>query len=201
MSDLRDSILAAQQGDAPSLQSLFGRNLPQLIAFLRVRMGRLVSAKESVHDLAQSVCREVLQDLDDFEYRGDEAFRKYLFVQATRKILDKKKFYTRDRRDAAREVDVFANRDEGDQRESLLGAYKSIYSPTKIADGNEFLERIEDALTELPEAQRDAIALTRMMGLSTAEAAEQLGTTDAGVRGLVARGLARLSMRMHPGEA
>jgi DNA-directed RNA polymerase specialized sigma24 family protein len=45
----------------------------------------------------------------------------------------------------------------------------------------------------LPEAQRDAVLLSRIAGLGYQEIARQKGITEAAVRGLVARGLARLA--------
>ena len=87
--------------------------MPQLIAFLRVKVGRLIGARESVRDLAQSVCREVLEDMDDFEYAGDAAFRSWLFQQASRKILDRHRYLRRARRYSqhVRELDPKAGRE------------------------------------------------------------------------------------------
>jgi DNA-directed RNA polymerase specialized sigma24 family protein len=52
---------------------------------------------------------------------------------------------------------------------------------------------VEAAIASLSDAQRDAITMTRLLGLSTAEAAQELGTTESAVRGLIARGLARVA--------
>ena len=52
--------------------------------------------------------------------------------------------------------------------------------------------RLADALTELPEAQRDAVVLRHLQGLSLAEIAGQLGRTEAAVAGLVYRALNKL---------
>ena len=45
----------------------------------------------------------------------------------------------------------------------------------------------------LPDNQRDAVTMSRLMGLSYDQVAEQMGLTESAVRGLVARGLAALS--------
>ena len=44
-----------------------------------------------------------------------------------------------------------------------------------------------------PDAQRDAVLLSRVAGLGYQEIARQKGISEAAVRGLVARGLARLA--------
>ena len=54
------------------------------------------------------------------------------------------------------------------------------------------LLRLSDALMELPDAQRDAVILRHLQGLSLAEAAHQLGRTEAAVAGLIYRGLNKL---------
>ena len=76
----------ASRGDPVALDALVEHHLPNLLAFLRLNAGPHLLAKESVSDLAQSVCREVLDDVDRFEYRGEPAFRKWLFTAALNKV-------------------------------------------------------------------------------------------------------------------
>jgi RNA polymerase sigma-70 factor (ECF subfamily) len=187
--DLRTTISAAAAGDADALNALFERNLPLLEAFLRVRAGRALQARESIRDLAQSVCREVLGDLDKIEIRSEKEFRNYLFLEAGRKILKKARFHAQERRDARREVGSL----DTDEADTLRAAYASMMTPSRCADAREEVASIESAIAELPDAQRDAITLTRLLGLSTAEAATELGVSESAVRGLIARGLARIA--------
>lgn len=187
-----ETVAAAVRGDADAFDTLFARNLPALKAFLRVRVGAALRAKESIDDLAQSVCREVLADIDGFEYRGDEAFRKWLFIQAARKILDKNRFYGRSRRDAAREAGGLSESDIGE----LLDAYATLGTPSRHAVAREELQRIEAALEDLPEPQRTAVVMSRVLGLGYAEIGERIERSEDAVRRLVHRGLARLSARI-----
>ncbi len=179
----------------PDYESLFQRNLPRLVAFIRARAGRAIAARESAVDLAQSVCREVLADMGEFEYRGDEAFRAWLFAQATRKILDRNRYLHRERRDIAREQPAAPSEDEAG---SLLQAYATMCTPSRQVAAREELQRIEAAVGSLPEAQRDAVTLSRLMGLGYPEIATIMGCTESAVRGLVARGLAALAARLAP---
>lgn len=195
---LQKSISDARGGDRVALESLFGRHMPQLVAFMRVRMGRLLTAKESVHDLAQSVCREVLQDADEIEYQGEAAFHRYLLLQATRKILDRKRYWTSDRRDAAKEVELGGPGESQADIASIADCYASLAGPSKHAAAQETMEKIEAALEKLPENQREAVALARLMNLTYPEIAGQMGLSESAVRGLVARGLARLTLILGP---
>jgi RNA polymerase sigma-70 factor (ECF subfamily) len=83
--------------------------------------------------------------------------------------------------------------------EADLGLYGAL-TPSRVAGAKEELTRVEQALQQLPEAQRDAVLLSRIAGLGYAEIAAQKGITEAAVRGLVARGLARLAGQLGRGE-
>ncbi len=191
---LVDSRAVTERPPTPDFDSLFQRNLPRLVAFIRARAGKAIALRESAADLAQSVCREVLADLKEFEYRSDEAFRAWLFQQATRKILDRNRYLRRERRDVAREQAV-NDAEAGD----LLDAYASICTPSRHAGAREELQRIEAAVGDLPDAQRDAVTMSRIVGMPYAEIAEVMGQSESSVRGLVARGLAALATRLPPG--
>jgi RNA polymerase sigma-70 factor (ECF subfamily) len=191
--DFADDIAAARRGEPRALDTLFERNLPPLVAFIRARAGKAIAARESAVDIAQSVFREVLQDADNVELKGEGAFRNWLFMQATRKVLDRAKFHGRDRRDAAREVAI---PDAGPAADALLACYATIASPSQHAAAREELGRFEDAVQELPENQRDAVTMSRLMGLTYTQVAQQMNMTESAVRGLVARGLAALSSQL-----
>jgi len=188
--DLAAQIAAARRGEPAAVDSLFARNLPPLVAFIRARSGRAIAARESALDIAQSVFREVLQDVDRIELKDEGAFRNWLFLHATRKVYDRAKHLARERRDPARERPL---PDPGPAADALLACYRSIATPSRHAAAKEELERFEQAVLDLPEKQRDAVTMSRIMGLSYAQIAEQMASTEAAVRGLVARGLAALS--------
>jgi RNA polymerase sigma-70 factor (ECF subfamily) len=195
--DFAAEIVAARRGEPKALDSLFARNLPPLVAFIRARSGKAIAARESAVDIAQSVFREVLADAERIELLGEGAFRNWLFMQATRKVLDRAKFHGRDRRDFAKEVAI---PEAGPAADALLACYASIASPSQHAVAKEELARFEAAVQQLPENQRDAVTMSRLMGLDYAQIAEQMGSTESAVRGLVARGLAALSMQLDADE-
>ena len=190
---LRTTVLAARAGDRSALAALVSEHLPRLEAFVRVRAGALVTDRESVHDLVQSVCREALADLSAIEYRGSREFRSWLFLLATRKILDRKKFYQREQRDVARECSL-----EQADTERLLEALSAVVTPSRIASAREELARIEHAVATLPAPQRDAVAYVKVLGLSYAQVARRMGRSESAVRGLVARGLATVAEELGP---
>lgn len=170
-----------------------------LYGYLRIRCGPALREHESCSDLVQSVCREVLTDVSKFEYRGEPAFKRWLFEAAERKIKDRARYWRREKRDA-RQVTLPDGASTA-QAVSLLDCYASFCTPSKQAIAHEQIERIEKALDELPENYRDAIVQSRLVGLSNEELASKLGQSPAYTRTLVSRGLAKLSTLLDLGAS
>jgi len=73
--DTKDLVASVQRGERAAIEQLLVRQLPGLEAFVRLRMGAGLRRHATPPDLVQSVCREVLEDLTGFEYRGEAPFR------------------------------------------------------------------------------------------------------------------------------
>ena len=175
-----------------ALEQLFARNLPALVAYLRARVGGALAARESVSDLAQSVCREVLLDRPQLHFPNDESFRAFLFLQASRKVVDRYRYHKMAMRDPAREVDLPSEAEARD----LLTSFAQLITPSRAAGAREELDRVEQAVHELPDNQREVVLLSRIGGISYPQIAQQMGLSEAAVRSLAARGLAKLAARL-----
>ena len=204
--DLRETLNAVKNQDERALQSLLVENLPALEMFIRLKAGKNLQARESFSDLVQTVCLEVMRDVDQFEYQGEGAFRSWLFQRALHRILNKHRFHGSQKRDLAREVSIDAPASEGGEArsgsrdEALARAYARFCSPSQEAASNEALQEFEQALDRLPEDHREAILLHKIVGLNHAEIARQMERTEGAVRNLVYRGLARLSSELMDDE-
>ena len=186
---IRGFVEEAARGERAAIEALLVRHLPALRAYIRLSAGPAVRARESCSDLVQSVCREVLQDLSGFEYRGEDAFRRWLFTAALRKIVD------RSRRAAVREAVIAreaAPADAEDGERSLERSYANLLSPSGVALAREETARIEAAFDELSDEHREVIVMARVLGLSFSDIAAQTGRSENAVQKLLARGLARL---------
>jgi len=179
----------SQAGDAAAIERLVHRHLPGLRAFLRLRMDPDIRAREACPDLAQSVCREVFAHLDRFEYLGEKAFKSWLYTTALNKLRQKQRYHRAQRRDVHREAGAADDRTDAD----LLGRYASFYTPSRDAAAREELARVERAFDEMPDAYREVVTLSRIVGLSSEEIAERTSRTPAAVRGLLHRALLRLA--------
>lgn len=177
--------------DRAAIEQLLAAHLPGLRGWLRLRMGASLRARETPEDLVQSVAREVLQDLSTFEWRGEAAFRHWLYVQAQRKLVDKARFVQAERRDPQRERSLADESGDG-----LGAAFVSLATPSGEIVGREELERIERVFAELPEDYREAIALQRLCGMDYPEIAARMQRSEGAARNLVHRGLSRFALRL-----
>jgi RNA polymerase sigma-70 factor (subfamily 1) len=170
----------------PVLDRLLAENLPNLRAFVRAHLAPELRQRESASDVVQSVCRELLGERSRFEFRSEAEFRAWLFLAATNKITDKQRFHQRQQRDVRREQAVTSASD-------LLAGYASICTPSHAAMAAEQVARLEQALDRLEPDHREVIALTRLAGLPSREAAAVMGRSDGATRMLLGRALIRLA--------
>jgi RNA polymerase sigma-70 factor (ECF subfamily) len=189
--------MSEERADRAELERLLVKHLPSLQAYVRLKAGARVLDKESVSDLVQSACREVLADAPRFELRGENEFRGWLFQHALHKIFNKDRDLRAARRDVRREVASGGGEDEA---EALSLVYDRIASPSRMASARERVERFESALAKLPEDYREAVMLRHLLGLEYAEIAQRLDRSEGATRNLVHRGLARLAEEMGEGD-
>lgn len=195
-------VLAAQQGDAAALDALLAQHLPGLRAFVRLRCGAALRARESASDIAQSACRDVLQNLERFQWNGEASFRAWLYTTAARKIADRAEYWGAQKRDARRNVPLdptLPGESQTGVAAPLLEIYSDVCSPSQAAVGKETLEQIELAFDALDDEQREVIVLARIVGLPHREIAARLSCTEAHARRKLFRALSALSEALEGG--
>lgn len=182
-------VTRAQQQNRDAIEALLVQHLPGLCAWLRLRMGPQLRARETPDDLVQSVAREALQALGAFEWRGEAAFRHWLYLQAQHKLVDRARFVDADRRSPARELPL-------DAIASGLVAGLAADSPSAVAASAEQVQRIELAFAELSPEQQEAISLRKLCGMAVGEIAGRMQRSEGAVSNLIYRGLSRLALRI-----
>jgi RNA polymerase sigma-70 factor (ECF subfamily) len=198
--DPRTLVDSASRGDSAAVDVLLERYLPGLNAYVRLRAGPLLRARESASDLVQSVCREVLAHVDRYQYRSEGLFKQWLFTTAARKLADRCDFVQAQRRDARRDVPLDAGPASGSsQVAGFADAVRSLVTPSRELIAREELEATERALLELDDDHREVIVLARVVGLSAKEIGEQMERSETAVRSLLHRALAELAARVERG--
>ena len=183
--DLEDLLRRASQHDEVAVSQLLEQHLPALRAFVRLKAGPMLLAKESCSDLAQSVCRDVLENAERFRFGGDAEFRKWLFTTAMRKIADRAEHWRAGKRDPGRE--------RGGLDEQELRGFAGVYTPSNQAMAREELARVEAGFAKLAPEKQEVVLMARLMGLSHAEIAKELGKSEVAVRSMLSRALAELA--------
>jgi len=189
-----DSLIRrAANGDGEALEPLLEHYLPQVRAFVRLRTGPLVRAHESCSDLVQSVCREVFEHADRFQHPNKDAFKRWLFSTALRKILNRHRFYTAEKRDARR-LETLDDSGPGEAGGTILDCYRRFSSPSRKLQVREELERIEAVFEKLQPEYREVISLAHIAGLPRKEIAAEMGRSEGAIRILLHRAIARVTV-------
>lgn len=185
----------ATKGDEVAVEELLERHLPGLRTYVRRNVSPGVLAKESSSDLVQSVCREVLQNVDLFQYQGEAAFRSWLYQAALRKLIDRQRYYKAEKRDTGRESPLEPGLDLSSEAACVLAASLA-GSPSSEAIMHEEIQRLERGFAQLEASDRAIIHLVYVQGLTHAQVAAKLDCTEVASRKQLSRALARLSKRI-----
>lgn len=183
--DFEDLQSSVSSGDEDAVDRMVAHFLPRLHSYVRVHMGPGLRRREASLDVVQSVCREVLEDREQFDFRGEGAFLSWLLKAALNKMRDRARFFGRQRRDAGRDAPLIEDVHEGG------------VTPSREVMGREDVERLEAALDELPDDYREIVVLARVVGMPHKDIAEHVGRTLPAVRNVLGRAVTLLGMAMN----
>jgi RNA polymerase sigma-70 factor (ECF subfamily) len=170
-SGLKPLWLRAQSGDETAYREVLGEIARQLRRYLSRRM---TNVPDDVEDLVQETLLAIHLQRGTY----DPGFPLAAWVTA----IAKHKL-----------IDLWRRRG---RRESFNQAIDAVAETELIApqDGFEAHTDLESLLKELPAAQRQAIRLTKIEGLSVSEASMKTGVSESAIKVQVHRGLKRLAL-------
>jgi len=174
-----------RSGDQEAWNDLDGRIHDDLLFVIRCRLGAGLRTKVESADILQSVVLESMRELPRFAPRDESSLRHFLHVLVANKI-----------RDRARGFDAQKRRGTLAMTESVEIRLADSAAPDVAYRQPERYLELERCLLRLPADMREAILLRKVEGLSSREAAEQMGRSDVAMRQLYARALARLTLLM-----
>lgn len=175
-SRLRPLWLAAQSGDDRAYRQALGLMAMRLRAYFRRRMPTLL---DDCEDLVQETLLAVHLQRGTY----DAAFPVLAWMTA----IARHKWIDRMRHLGRREA---LHDDIDDVDESVLAAEAG--EPHAARDLTQLMQ-------SLPDAQRQALVLTKLEGLSVAEASAQTGASEAAIKVRVHRALRRLAQLVRKG--
>src|SRR5204862_6866787 len=89
-----------------SLESVYARVGPRLLAFIRLKMGRSLRARLESRDILQATFLKSYQHFNEFQGGESRAFTGWLMRIAENEIRDRVDFHGRRQRDAKRDEDI-----------------------------------------------------------------------------------------------
>lgn len=167
------------------------RHRPYLTLLARAHLNRHLQARLDSSDIVQQTLLNAFSKRDQFRGWTEAELAAWLREILKHNLADALRDQRRDKRDVRRDRSLEAGIDASFSRTNdwLVAAQSS---PSQKAVKQENLLRLSEALTQLPEAQREAIVLHHLQGLKLAEVAAEIGRSEAAVAGLLFRGLKTL---------
>lgn len=185
-------VTLAKDGDRTALEKLcqvYGERVHWIV---RYRMGGEIRSKLDSMDVVQDAFVLALQDLDDFTYRDEGDFLRWMSGIVENRIRDNLKKLHAGKRNIHNEVPL---RDcMSSTKTSFAGAAGPIATttPSVIVSQKEDLDKLEKAIGQLRPEYREAIILRKIEGLSYKEIGDRLGKSTDAVGMLVSRAMVAL---------
>jgi RNA polymerase sigma-70 factor, ECF subfamily len=181
-------LLAAYRGgDVRAFERLLARYEKPIWSFLR----RFVRDAEAAEDLLQEVFLRVVRDAQEANaaWKGQSKFSTWLYTIARNLCID------RARRSAVRGADSIDGPTDGEP-EATTTLHERIAAPGPGTDavvaGRQAARRIDRAIAELPDDQREVFLMREVMELPFAEIASVVGVSEPTVKSRMRYALEKL---------
>jgi RNA polymerase sigma-70 factor, ECF subfamily len=182
-------MLELQRGD----ERAFERIVETYQHLVHGLLFRYTGRREGVEDLAQDVFLRIYRAR--LRYRPEARFRSWLLRIVVNLCINETKS-RRLRRTASLDAGLPSSGGELRLRDFVPDGSAEV--PSASLERAEMAARLREAFADLAPAQRAAMTLYQERGLSLAEIAEAMGTTDKAVKSLLARAREALRAKLGP---
>jgi RNA polymerase sigma-70 factor (ECF subfamily) len=182
-------LARAIKGDGNALTPLLYAHYERLLQRLRRNLPEDLRGVLDAEDVLQQAHIKAFRAIRTFQNEDGDSFAGWLTTVADNTLADEiRKTRRRKRGGGMRRVRAPSN-------DSSAGAAALVdlvvghdHTPSSSAARHEAIQAVRAAVAGLPPRQREALSLVYLEGLSSKEAAERMGISDAAVRSLVDRG-------------
>ena len=158
-------------------------------------MRQAYQAKMGASDLVQQAMLQAVQGFDGFRGTTEGELLAWLRKILAHHLCHLDRDLHRDKRDIRREQSMEQKLNASSMRLEGLLAGDGPTPSQNVAIGESVI-RISEAITELPEAQGDAVRMHYLEGMKLSEVADTLGKSTGAVAGLLHRGMKALRDRL-----
>ena len=189
----RQLVALAKEGDESALNQLWKVYGARVHWIMRLRMGKELRSKLESMDLTQDALVSALEGLEDFTYKNEGDFLRWLSTIAENRLRDNLDKLHSDKRDICKEV-----RFDNSGPTTAGGFVRTpgpvdVTTPSVIMSRKEDLAKLEKAIDKLKAEYREVIVLTKIEGLSYKEVGERLGKSTGAVGMLLSRAMVALT--------
>jgi RNA polymerase sigma-70 factor, ECF subfamily len=170
--DERDLVNRARSGDLAALSAIYDRYLTRIYRYVLAH----VSSQTDAEDITQDVFLRVAEAIGRFEWREVE-FSSWIFRIAKNQMI------SHHRKGATRAGNVSTDDIDVEDAEP---------TPEHAVEQAMIIREVFDACADLPQSQREVIALRFGSGLSVKETADSLGKSENNVKVLQHKAIQRL---------
>ncbi len=190
----QELVVLAKEGDKSALNQLYRIYAERVRWMVRFRMSSELRSKLESMDLVQDTLIHAFNGLDNFTYKNEGDFVRWLSKIAENELRGSLKKLHADKRDIRREVrlDNFGPTTGGGFVGNIVP--DNATTPSVIMSRKEELDKLARAMDSLKSEHREVIVLTKIEGLSYKEIAGRMGKSSNAVRKLVSRAMAELTV-------
>jgi RNA polymerase sigma-70 factor (ECF subfamily) len=189
----------ARRGDLDALGQLLETQRTALRRLAEGRLGERIEVRVDASDVIQQTFLEAHRSFQQFAGQDARELSAWLHGILDHKVAGAVRDHTLlQKRDVRREQSMDDSHGGKAPLKQQLNAGHS--SPSQKAIRGEEEQRLFEALTSLPDDQREAVRLRHLEGWALADIAQHLGRSPTATAGLIKRGMQTLRHRLHERE-
>ncbi len=180
MTDEKDLIAKAQEGDPMAFETLIANHQKQIFSIAY----RIAGNPEDAADMAQEVLVKIFKNLKNFQ--GNSKFSTWLYRVATNTCLDEQK---KSRRHTAYSLDAELSTEEGSMATELTDTGPT---PEQALERRTLQTAVNDAISKLHDEHKKVLILRDIQGFSYEEIGAILQCSEGTVKSRINRARANL---------
>ena len=189
----KELVVLAKDGDKSALNQLYRVYGERVRWMVRFRMGAELRSQLESMDLVQDTLIHALGGLDNFTYKNEGDFVRWLSKIAENSLRDNLDKLHAGKRDIRKEVPL------DNYRPTNAGGFFgtpgpiAATTPSVIMSRKEDLNKLEKAIDKLRPEYREVIVLAKIEELSYSQIGDRLGKSTGAVKMLVSRAIVALA--------